>query len=572
MSKVKVVGACLSGGVVGYIIYRTGKTDGVKEGYAKASDKYEDKLREQRDREKQIRRDLFGEYNPFICPDGWDKAFWNSKIEQFVSKLGQGESVAPSDIIAGFIDSLLEDLDSNLFAESCRQLKVIRKVVFADRKKKLTIDEADRKLAIDFLDRFIDPQNLKQAEQYLEVKEDDTDESELEELRTELLKLRTEILASLEDVSGCNILVLGKTGTGKSSLLNYLVGSKVCEVGTGKPVTKKGIYKKEALVDDLIVNIYDSWGIEAGDKFEEWQEMIRREKEKHDVTRDPSEWFHAIVYCIQAGGHRIEDIDTDIIKDFCEEGYFLVPVLTKADLCSEADEEGLKSTLSRHCGIDPSSIVAVCSEKKELRGGGGCDPFGGEELKRTLIDGYCKTLVDFLPKRFIHMGIKEIEHFRKKGKSEIAKQEMKNFDNDDNKRSLEKKTRLFAEQFQEVDFPRIIRQEIEKSVRTGKNLSAAIDYDKNFLFDSSEPFFDPCDSFWINALKGIFAAIIAAPASLYVLISGLINGKQEHQEELEGALDTFCNKLISLLEQQEEALRKQVEEIFVKKLSQSSGT
>ena len=35
-----------------------------------------------------------------------------------------------------------------------------------------------------------------------------------------------------------NIMLLGRTGVGKSSFINYLVGKDVCRVATGMPVTQ----------------------------------------------------------------------------------------------------------------------------------------------------------------------------------------------------------------------------------------------------------------------------------------------------------------------------------------------
>ena len=38
-----------------------------------------------------------------------------------------------------------------------------------------------------------------------------------------------------------NILIAGKSGVGKSSLLNYIFGEEVSPTGAGKPVTATGV-------------------------------------------------------------------------------------------------------------------------------------------------------------------------------------------------------------------------------------------------------------------------------------------------------------------------------------------
>ena len=40
-----------------------------------------------------------------------------------------------------------------------------------------------------------------------------------------------------------NILIAGKSGVGKSSLLNYIFGEEVAETGAGKPVTAEGLHE-----------------------------------------------------------------------------------------------------------------------------------------------------------------------------------------------------------------------------------------------------------------------------------------------------------------------------------------
>ena len=82
-----------------------------------------------------------------------------------------------------------------------------------------------------------------------------------------------------------NVLVIGKSGVGKSTLLNYIFGSEIQKTGTGAPQSPKEFKKCRYKYDeDLIINIYDTWGLEAGKK-EEWTELIEKEKEMMKVIQ-----------------------------------------------------------------------------------------------------------------------------------------------------------------------------------------------------------------------------------------------------------------------------------------------
>ena len=87
-----------------------------------------------------------------------------------------------------------------------------------------------------------------------------------------------------EDIR-CNIVTLGKTGAGKSSMLNYLFGTTF-EAGAGKPVTGRGIYPFDAEVNGQKIRVFDSWGIEA-DKVKEWMELLDQTAEEHGAKEDP---------------------------------------------------------------------------------------------------------------------------------------------------------------------------------------------------------------------------------------------------------------------------------------------
>lgn len=58
------------------------------------------------------------------------------------------------------------------------------------------------------------------------------------------------------------ILLLGKTGVGKSSFVNYFFGKDLAQTGVGFPITQQTtLYKSE--VNGIGVEVYDTKGIEA---------------------------------------------------------------------------------------------------------------------------------------------------------------------------------------------------------------------------------------------------------------------------------------------------------------------
>lgn len=224
----------------------------------------------------------------------------------------------------------------------------------------------------------------------------------------------------IEDIK-CNILIMGKTGTGKSTLLNYLCGTNIAQTGTGKPVTGDDIYEYPAFINGRKVNIYDSWGLEAG-KTEEWKNLLQKKLKEHGVQKDWSDWFHSVIYCIQAGGNRVEDIDTEIIRQFLKDGYILTVVLTKADQVDENDEKKMRSAILE--GVKDFipigkkiNIIATCAEKKKTRMGE-TNPFGKEEVINSIFEGFKESIINKVPDHIIANLHEEVDKWEKK---EISK-------------------------------------------------------------------------------------------------------------------------------------------------------
>ena len=180
-------------------------------------------------------------------------------------------------------------------------------------------------------------------------------------------------------VMDINVLIIGKSGVGKSSLLNYLFGSKAAEAGSGRPVTEKGIYSYRCSTEENInLNIYDTWGLEA-DKADEWKKLILNEVRQHDKS-DIKDWFHVILYCFSAKSARIETFEEEIISELLAARNKVITVLTHCDL--KGIEQSVKTMKERlmTLALEESDIVCACSEGKKLLGGKQTEPFGRNEI------------------------------------------------------------------------------------------------------------------------------------------------------------------------------------------------
>ena len=160
-------------------------------------------------------------------------------------------------------------------------------------------------------------------------------------------------------MEGYNISIIGKSGVGKSSLLNYLFGENLATVGSGKPQTKKGFLLKEGAIEGNKVNIYDSWGLEAG-KDKLWlEDFIHFQKEKQN-EKNVAHWLHTVVYCLAGDGKRIEDFEIRIIQEIQKEALKPVIVISKGD-SRGAEEFAIK--IEKILGIKPIMVNSIRKEK-----------------------------------------------------------------------------------------------------------------------------------------------------------------------------------------------------------------
>jgi GTP-binding protein EngB required for normal cell division len=190
-----------------------------------------------------------------------------------------------------------------------------------------------------------------------------------------------------------NTVIVGQTGVGKSTLINYLYGQKIAEAGIGKPVTKNGFHPIDFVINGLPVTLFDSWGLEVGE-LKTWLSELKKEFEKRGVDQPANKWFHSVFYCIQAGGARIQDCDITIIKTFLSQNYKVSIILTKCDQVPLEDENKLRQELQAQ--IPGIKVIGVCSEEKTTRSGT-TQAFGKEDVERQAYSDFFDSLIIRLP-------------------------------------------------------------------------------------------------------------------------------------------------------------------------------
>ncbi|MCQ2758676.1 50S ribosome-binding GTPase [Helicobacter pylori] len=128
------------------------------------------------------------------------------------------------------------------------------------------------------------------------------------ELNTDKLLKHFKNLKDIKE-SKMNILLMGYTGSGKSSLINALFGEEIAKTGVGKPITQhieKYIDEQKGLI------LWDTKGIEDKDYHDTMQGIKQRMEEVspskgHDEKEAEEKIIHMAYLCVKETYSRVED-------------------------------------------------------------------------------------------------------------------------------------------------------------------------------------------------------------------------------------------------------------------------
>ena len=169
----------------------------------------------------------------------------------------------------------------------------------------------------------------------------------------------------IKSLNKLNIIVAGKTGVGKSTLINSVFRAQLADTGMGKPVTT---HMRRISKPGIPLNIYDTRGFELGrDAQKEVKDEVVKAIKEGLASKDINKAIHCIWYCINTTSNRIEQEEIDWLRDFSAENAVtqvpVIVVLTQA--ISKKNALAMKNAILDE-NLDVIQVIPVLAADYEI--------------------------------------------------------------------------------------------------------------------------------------------------------------------------------------------------------------
>lgn len=205
-----------------------------------------------------------------------------------------------------------------------------------------------------------------------------------------------------QDIESLNILVIGKTGVGKSSLINTIFGEETAKTGAGFPVTQ--YFEKYLIEQDgsIPIVLYDSAGCELG-REDSFVDDTRKFLDSQ-LGKGVDEQIHIAWYLVSAPSARFEPFEALIINKLYEQRIPVIIVLSQCDRAAIKEIEGIKEAIDSLDLKKVYNIIEVsASPLEQLK----IEPFGLNELIEKTTELLPKVLGDaFIARQVVDVKAK----------------------------------------------------------------------------------------------------------------------------------------------------------------------
>jgi len=183
----------------------------------------------------------------------------------------------------------------------------------------------------------------------------------------------------IKSLKPVNVMIIGKTGVGKSTLINNIFREHIAKTGIGSPVTD---HIKRLSKEGVPINLYDTKGIELS---HESQELVKKEIldeiKKMDSFIDVEDHIHIIWYMINALSSRIEPFEIEWIDAFSK----IVPVIVVLSQSIHDEYSRELESYIDNLNLNIKGVIRVLAKQYDFKGFS-IKPFGLKELVSMTYD------------------------------------------------------------------------------------------------------------------------------------------------------------------------------------------
>ncbi|WP_448574039.1 GTPase [Trichothermofontia sp.] len=138
--------------------------------------------------------------------------------------------------------------------------------------------------------------------------------------------VREALREALRERGHVNILIAGRTGVGKSTLINSVFQGNFATTGQGRPVTQN---TREIKKEGIPLSIFDTRGLEMAD-FSETLDALKSLIYQRSRNTDSNQHIHVAWICIAEDSRRVEPAEEELVKMLADCNIPVIAVITKA--------------------------------------------------------------------------------------------------------------------------------------------------------------------------------------------------------------------------------------------------